>query len=85
MAASKENRFLKPLKIMTAKKIGEKNMSEVTLKDKMAELTSIVKNVEAFKSKNPELVANLQVLVSYDNKVYARISEGEEDLNLELY
>lgn len=70
---------------MTAKKIGEKNMSEVTLKDKMAELTSIVKNVEAFKSKNPELVANLQVLVSYDNKVYARISEGEEDLNLELY
>ena len=70
---------------MTAKKIGEKNMSEVTLKDKMTELTSIVKNVEAFKSKNPELVANLQVLVSYDNKVYARISEGEEDLNLELY
>jgi len=73
---------------MTAKKTGEKNMIEVpkvTLKDKMAELTAIVKNVEIFKAKNPELAADLQVLVSYDGKVYARITEGEQDLNLELY
>lgn len=60
-------------------------MSEVTLKDKMTELTAIVKNVESFKVKNPELAADLQVLVSYDGKVYARISEGEEDLALEIY
>ncbi len=70
---------------MTAKKTGEKNMNNVTLKDKMTELTAIVKNVEAFKAKNPELAGDLQVLVSYDGKVYARISEGEEDLNLEVY
>ena len=60
-------------------------MNEVTLKDKMTELTAIVKNVETFKTKNPELAGDIQVLVSYDGKVYARITEGEEDLNLELY
>lgn len=60
-------------------------MSELTLKDKMTELTSIVKNVEAFKAKNPELTAELDVVVSYNGKVYARISETETDLDLEVY
>ena len=60
-------------------------MSELTLKDKMTELTAIVKHVESFKSKNPELAAEIDVVVSYDGKVYARISETETDLDLEVY
>lgn len=64
---------------------GEKIMNELTLKDKMTELTAIVKNVEAFKSKNPELTAELDVVVSYGGKVYARISETDSDLDLEVY
>lgn len=60
-------------------------MTELTLKDKMTELTAIVKNVESFKSKNPELSATLDVVVSFNGKVYAHISETESDLDLEVY
>lgn len=60
-------------------------MNNVTLKEKMTELTSIVKNLESFKAKNPELTADVQVLVSYDGKVYARITETDSDLDLEVY
>ena len=60
-------------------------MSNVTLKDKMTELTSIVKTIESFTAKNPELSATLDVVVSFDGTAYARISQTGDDLELEVY
>ena len=56
-------------------------MTELSLKDKLTELTSIVKVLE----KKPELNASIDVVVSFDGKVHSRIFETEDGLDFEVF
>lgn len=54
------------------------------LKDRMTEITTIVKNFEDFKTKKTDIKAELDVVISYDGEAYARIFETEDGLELDV-